>query len=193
MAVSEQGGEWRRGLEFHLIPCVPGKGTHLSEPLFPLWLVVRKPNTLAGCLWRSERKCVRTIWLSIWNSQNESLGYNRSSNSSENCTMKVAAVIVTIILVSTDTVIMFFLNIIHTFYSLFFPIIFISWRLITLQYCSGFCHSLTWISYGCTCVPHPEPPSHLPPHPIPLGLPSAPAPSTCLMHPTWTGALFHTW
>ena len=30
----------------------------------------------------------------------------------------------------------------------------------------------------CTCVSHPEPPSHLPPHPIPLGHPSAPAPST---------------
>ena len=75
----------------------------------------------------------------------------------------------------------------------FFPIIFISWRLITLQYCGGFCHTLTWISYGFTCVPHPESPSHLPPHPIPLGHPSAPALSTCLMHPTWTGDLFHTW
>ena len=42
----------------------------------------------------------------------------------------------------------------------------------------GFCHTLTWISHGCTCVPHPEPLSHLPPHPIPLGHPSAPAPST---------------
>ena len=73
------------------------------------------------------------------------------------------------------------------------PIIFISWRLITLKYCSGFCHTLTWISHGFTCVPHPEAPSHLPPHPIPLGHPSAPAPSTCLMHPTWTGDLFHTW
>ena len=38
-----------------------------------------------------------------------------------------------------------------------------NWRLITLQYCSGFCHTLTWISHRCTCVPHPEPPSHLPP------------------------------
>ena len=38
------------------------------------------------------------------------------------------------------------------------PFIFISWRLITLQYCSGFCHTLTWISHGCTCVPHPDPP-----------------------------------
>ena len=71
------------------------------------------------------------------------------------------------------------------------PFIFIGWRLITLQYCSGFCHTLTWISYGFTCIPHPDPPSHLPPHPIPLGLPSAPTPSTCLMHPTWAGDLFH--
>ena len=31
-------------------------------------------------------------------------------------------------------------------------------------------------------IPHPNPPSNLPLHPIPLGLPSVPAPSTCLMH-----------
>ena len=49
-----------------------------------------------------------------------------------------------------------------------------NWRLITLQYCSAFCHTMTWISHGCTCVPYPEPPSHLPPHPIPQGHPSAP-------------------
>ena len=41
----------------------------------------------------------------------------------------------------------------------------ISWRLITLQYCSGFCHTLTWISLGYTCIPHPDPPTHLPLHP----------------------------
>ena len=45
-------------------------------------------------------------------------------------------------------------------YFLFF-LIYFSWRLITLQYCSGFCHTLMSISPGCTCVPHPEPP--LPP------------------------------
>ena len=73
-----------------------------------------------------------------------------------------------------------------------FPFIFISWRLITFQYCGGFCHTLTWISHGFTCVPHPEPHPHLPPHPIPLGLPSAPALSPCLMHPTWAGDLFQT-
>ena len=43
----------------------------------------------------------------------------------------------------------------------FFSFIFISWGLITLQYCSGFCHTLTWISHGVTCIPHPDPP--LPP------------------------------
>ena len=59
-------------------------------------------------------------------------------------------------------------------YSFFF----FNWRLITLQYCSGFCHKLTWISHGCTCVPHPEPRSHLPSHPIPQDHPSAPALST---------------
>ena len=62
---------------------------------------------------------------------------------------------------------------------------FISWRLITSQHFSGFCHTLTWISHGVTCIPHPNPPSHLPLHPIPLGLPCAPGPSICLMHPTW--------
>ena len=69
----------------------------------------------------------------------------------------------------------------------------ISWRLTTLQYCSGFCHTLKWISHGFTCVPPPNPPSLLPLHLIPLGLPSAPGLSTCLMHPTWAGDLFHPW
>ena len=35
-----------------------------------------------------------------------------------------------------------------------------------------FCHTSTCIRHRCTRVPHPEPPSHLP-----LGYPSAPAPS----------------
>ena len=40
-----------------------------------------------------------------------------------------------------------------------------------------FCHISTWICHGCTHVPHPELPSHLSPHTIPLCHPSAPAPS----------------
>ena len=34
------------------------------------------------------------------------------------------------------------------------------------------------MSHGFTCVPHPDPPSHLPLHLIPLGLPSAPGSRT---------------
>ena len=45
----------------------------------------------------------------------------------------------------------------------------------TSQY--WFCHTLTWIHHRCTCVPYPEPSSHLPPHTIPLGHSSAPVPS----------------
>ena len=40
-----------------------------------------------------------------------------------------------------------------------------------------FCHTSKWIRHGCTRAPHPEPRSHLPPRTIPLGHPSAPAPS----------------
>ena len=54
--------------------------------------------------------------------------------------------------------------------SFFLLFIFISWRLVTLQYCSGFCHTLTWISHGFTCVPHPDPPSHLPLPPSLIGI-----------------------
>ena len=57
--------------------------------------------------------------------------------------------------------------------------------------CSEFCHTLEWNSHGFTCVPHPDPPSHLPLHLLPLGFPSAPGPSACLMHPTWAGDLLH--
>ena len=43
--------------------------------------------------------------------------------------------------------------------SFFFShLFFISWRLITLQYCSGFCHTLTRISHGFTLFPIPIPP-----------------------------------
>ena len=40
-----------------------------------------------------------------------------------------------------------------------------------------FCQILKWIHHRYTCVPHPEPSSLLPPHTLPLGRPSAPAPS----------------
>ena len=40
-----------------------------------------------------------------------------------------------------------------------------------------FCHTSTWICHSYTRVPHPEPLSLLPPRTIPLGRPSASAPS----------------
>ena len=61
---------------------------------------------------------------------------------------------------------------------IFFSFIYISSRLIILQYFSCFCHTLIRISHVFTCVPHPEPHFYLPPHSIPLGHPSAPALST---------------
>ena len=70
---------------------------------------------------------------------------------------------------------------------------FFNWRLITLQYCIGFCHTLTWIRYGCTCVPHPEPPPTSLPITslwvIPVHQPQA----SCILHWTWTGDSFHIW
>ena len=57
------------------------------------------------------------------------------------------------------------------FDAFFFKFLFIYLFYFTILY--WFCHTLTWIHHGCTCVPHPEPPSHLPPNPILLGHPSA--------------------
>ena len=76
------------------------------------------------------------------------------------------------------------------FFSFFFSS-FMTWFF--FFFCSEFCHTLKWKGLGFTCLPHPDPPSHLPPHPLPQGPPRAPGPSACLMHPTWAGNLFHPW
>ena len=39
------------------------------------------------------------------------------------------------------------------FFLIFKILIYFNWSLITLQYCGGFCHTLTSISHRCTCVP----------------------------------------
>ena len=63
-------------------------------------------------------------------------------------------------------------------YFLKYKFVYFNWRLINLQYCIAFAihqhESATGIH---TRVPHPEPPSLLPPCTIPLGRLSAPAPS----------------
>ena len=58
---------------------------------------------------------------------------------------------------------------------LFFLLLLLLFSYFTILY--WFCHTSTCIRHGCTRIPHLEPPSHLPPHTIPLGHPSAPAPS----------------
>ena len=56
----------------------------------------------------------------------------------------------------------------------FLIFIYFNWRLIILQYFDGFCHtSVINQPQVYMCPPHPEPPSHLLPHPIPQGCPSA--------------------
>ena len=55
--------------------------------------------------------------------------------------------------------------IVWLFFSFF---LYFNWRLITLQYCDGFCHTSTWISPRCTCIP---------PCWTPLPTPSPPHPS----------------
>ena len=81
----------------------------------------------------------------------------------------------------------------YTYFDYFLKLIYFNWRLIILQYWGGFCHTLTWIGHGCSYVPHPEAPSRLPPHPIPLVVPVHPLWVPCFMHWAWTGDLFHIW
>ena len=66
----------------------------------------------------------------------------------------------------------FFKIYIYLFYFYFFNFILF---IFTILY--WFCQISKWIHHRYTCVPHPEPSSLLPPHTIPLGHPSAPAPS----------------
>ena len=63
-----------------------------------------------------------------------------------------------------------------------FPFIFISWRLITLQYCSGFCHTLTWISHGFT--------PWIYSHGFPIPIPSPTSLPFCSISVQWKGISF---
>ena len=64
-----------------------------------------------------------------------------------------------------------------------FKLIYFNWRIITLQYCDVFVIHQHESSIAIHVSPHPEPPSHLPPYPIPRGCPRVSA----------LGALRHVW
>ena len=70
---------------------------------------------------------------------------------------------------------LFFVFFFHFNLILFFLIFFILFFNFTILY--WFCHISKWIHHRYTCVFHSEPSSLLPHHTIPLGHPSAPAPS----------------
>ena len=63
------------------------------------------------------------------------------------------------------------------FLNIFLSFFFFNFILFNFTILYWFCHISKWIRHRYTCVPHPEPSSLLPPHTIPLGCPSAPAPS----------------
>ena len=61
------------------------------------------------------------------------------------------------------------------FFLIYYFFIF-NWRISTLQYCDGFCHTATWISHRHIYVfPLLNPDSHLPPQLIPSGCHRTPA------------------
>ena len=64
----------------------------------------------------------------------------------------------------------------HFNFIFLYKFIYFNWRLITLQYCIGFANQHKSAT-GVHVLPILNPPSHLPPQTIPLGHPSALAPS----------------
>ena len=72
----------------------------------------------------------------------------------------------------------FYLSFLKFFiYFIYLFIYFLNFILLNFTILYWFCHISKWICHRYTCVPHPEPSSLLSPHTIPLGCPSAPAPS----------------
>ena len=75
-----------------------------------------------------------------------------------------------------------------------FPFLFqfcFNWRIITVQYCDGFCHTSIWVGHTYKCVPlilNPPPTSS--PDPSLWVVPEPQLWVPCFMHQTCTGQLF---
>ena len=76
----------------------------------------------------------------------------------------------------------------------FFPFlqIYFNWRIITLQYCDGFCCTTRWIGHRYTCAPPPSWTPSLPNQSLWV-LPEHWLWVPCFMHQTCTGHLFYIW
>ena len=77
----------------------------------------------------------------------------------------------------------------------FFEInLFFNWRIIALQIFLVFCQTSAWISHRYAYIPSLfEPPSHLPPHPTPLGWYRAPVWVSWAIQQIPISYLFYTW
>ena len=132
----------------------------------PGWKVLTPGEDRVNSLWRRflrcwveatassinrQRECVTSSFsLQAWPSTQEGERGKEGQVEERICSTSKASYE---ILLEMQTEGIFAIDFVHCFF-LFFPFIFISWRLITLQYCSGFCHTLTWISHGFMYIVH---------------------------------------
>ena len=71
--------------------------------------------------------------------------------------------------------------------------IYFNWRLLTLQYCSGFAIHWPESAMGVHMIPILSPPPTSLPIPSLWVIPVHQSWAPCLMQQTWTGGLFHLW
>ena len=131
-----------------------------SPPTSFVRIILPKAHLTSHSRMSGSRWVITPSWLSgLWR-------YFLYSSSVYSCHLfLISSAFVRSILFLSFIVLLFAWNVplVSLIFFFFFSFIFISWKLITLQYCSGFCHTLTWISHGFKCVPHPDAPSRLPP------------------------------